>query len=166
MDIKDIKNLREIMGQQKEVRKSLLKEIVIEEEEIHISTEDLLRGYSANRKICEEFFPREKRIVHKIAVFDFGEISSKEAEEKMKIIGFVPANVYEALIALGKDREIKGDLFISGSPSDPEDLSFSTFPMIKVNGGKVITLNVDLKVEKRFFVGVELIKEEKEKEVV
>jgi len=34
--------------------------------------------------------------------------------------------------------------------------------MIKINGEKTITLNVDLKIEERFFVGVELVRELKE----
>ncbi len=164
MDIKDVKNLREIMAKERELRKCIANEIPFEDEELHISTGDLLRSYSANRKICEEFFPREIRKISRMVVFNFGKISSWEASEKMAFLGFSPANIYEALIGLGKTG-MKGDFFISGSPLDPEEV-MTTFPMIKINGGRTVTLNVDLKIEERFFVGVELVKEEKEKEVV
>lgn len=165
MDIKEIAGggLVEKIKKERELRKNIAEEVSFEKEELHISTGDLLKSYTASKKIGEDFFPREIRDISKIAIFNFGKISSKEASEKMQSIGFVPANIYESLIGL-KKTNLKGDFFISGSPLDPEDISLSTYPMIKINGGRTVTLNVDLKIEERFFVGVQLV--EKEREVV
>jgi hypothetical protein len=158
MDIKECLNLREKMAKNRELGKSIIKTIsIIDYTEIPLL--ELSAGYRCNGKINETFFPKNIRKITKVVIFNFGNVFSWEATERMASLGFVPANIYEALVGINKLRgELHGMFFISGSPLDPEEV-FTTFPMIKINGERIITLNVDLKTEERFFVGVESIKE-------
>ena len=167
MDLHEVVHLREKMAKDRELRKSVVKEIMIDSEDLGKDLEKLTEGFNCTRKICVDFFPKDETIrkISKVVIFNFGQISSWDATEKMASLGFLPANVYEALVGINKlQGELPGTFFISGSPLDPEEVT-TTYPTIKINGGRLITLNVDMKTDIRFFVGVGIIEEQTKKAV-
>lgn len=83
---------------------------------------------------------------------------------KMRTLDIIPANIQETLAGINKlGASLQGSFFVYGSPTDPETIMCSRFPMIKINGGRTVNLHVDLETDLRYFVGLQIIEPKIEK---
>lgn len=158
MEERCAKNAVETIVLTKEVMRSRVASVPLNEKECNVELSELTKNYRASMKVSSENFPKPApRMIEELSLFNFGTCSVEEAAEKMSLIGCVLANVYETLAGIGKKTGMTMGMMVMacGSSYDPIE-NYHMYPFVKVNGEHILNCAVIIDSEPKLFAGAKL----------